>query len=184
MTSIEPWHDIEPPLAGDEAAALLGSLDRMRGTFAWKAWGLDAGQLQTTVGASSMTMGGLLKHLALVEDNKFSQVLGDDVGDPVWREGDWDADPDWEWHSAASDPPERLYALWLGAAERSRAVLREQLADGGLDQLVTGITDDEGNSPNLRRWIVDVIEEYSRHTGHADLLRESIDGRVGEDPPR
>jgi hypothetical protein len=57
------------------------------------------------------------------------------------------------------------------------------LASGGLDQPVTGISLDDGSHPNLRRWLMDVIEEYSRHTGHADLLREAIDGRVGEDPP-
>lgn len=184
MTTTEPWHGIEPPTATDEATALMASLDRMRGTFAWKAWGLDASQLQTKVGASSMTMAGLLKHLALVEDSHFAQPLGDDVGDPVWREGDWDADPDWEWHSALDDSPERLYSLWLDSTERSRAVMARVLPNGGLDQQVTVVSDDEGNHPNLRRWIVDLIEEYSRHTGHADLIREAIDGRVGEDPPQ
>lgn len=184
MSTTEPWQDIEPPIATDEATALLASLDRMRGTFAWKAWDLDAEALDRTVGASTMTLGGLLKHLALVEDTHFAQPLGDDVGDPVWREGDWDADPDWEWHSAADDDPQRLYALWLAATERSRAVMAQVLPNGGLDQPVTAVTDDEGNHPNLRRWIVDLIEEYSRHTGHADLIREAIDGRVGEDPPR
>lgn len=182
MTTTEPWHDIEPPLATDEATALLASLDRMRGTFAWKAWGLDAEALSATVGASTMTMGGLLKHLALIEDLHFAQPLGDDVGDPVWR--DRDADPDWEWHSAADDPPERLYSLWREATDRSRAVMAQVLPNGGLDQPVTAVADDDGNHPNLRRWIVDLIEEYSRHTGHADLIREAIDGRVGEDPPR
>lgn len=184
MTEKTPWDSIEPPLAGDEVAAMLGSLDRMRGTFAWKCWDLDAESMQTTVGVSAMTMGGLLKHLALVEDHKFSQTLGGHVGDDIWRSGDWDSDPDWEWNSASHDAPEQLYALWLGAVERSRAVMRQVLASGGLDQRVSGVTDEEGRSPNLRRWIMDAIEEYSRHTGHADLIREAIDGRVGEDPPQ
>lgn len=184
MTEKQPWDEIEPPLAGDEVAALLGSLDRMRGTFAWKCWDLSADALQTTVGTSTMTMGGLLKHLAFVEDHKFSQTLAGQVGDDVWRSGDWDADPDWEWHTAATDEPERLYALWLAAVERSRGVMRQVLPNGGLDQAVSGVTGDDGRSPNLRRWIMDVIEEYARHTGHADLIREAVDGRVGEDPPQ
>ena len=64
-----------PPLAGDETATLLGSLERQRATFAWKVGGLDAAGLQATVGVSTMTLGGLLKHLALVEDDYFSRRL-------------------------------------------------------------------------------------------------------------
>jgi hypothetical protein len=59
----------------------------------------------------------------------------------------------------------------------------EALADGGLDRLATGVTDDEGRAPSLRRIMIDLIEEYARHAGHADLIRESVDGLVGEDPP-
>jgi hypothetical protein len=94
-----------PPVAGDETATLLGSLDRQRAIFAWKCGGLDAAGLRATAAASSMTLGGLLKHLALVEDEYFShRLLGRDPG-PPWDAVDWDADPDWEWHSAAADPP-------------------------------------------------------------------------------
>jgi hypothetical protein len=72
--------------------------------------------------------------------------------------------------------------LWDGAVERSRARLDAALADGGLDQLVY-ISDADGHHPSLRRLLCDLIEEYGRHTGHADLIREAVDGRVGEDPP-
>jgi hypothetical protein len=65
----------EPPVAGDETATLIGSLERTRATFAWKCGGLDAAGMQATVGASSMTLGGLVKHLALVEDHYFSVRL-------------------------------------------------------------------------------------------------------------
>ncbi len=72
--------------------------------------------------------------------------------------------------------------FWDDAVERSRGRLAEALAEGGLDQLVHLSTDD-GRQPSLRRLLCDLIEEYGRHTGHADLLREAVDGLVGEDPP-
>jgi hypothetical protein len=173
----------EPPLAGDETATLLGSLERQRRTLAWKCGGLDAAGMRATVGASTITLGGLLKHLALVEADYFTWRLhGRDPG-PPWNSVDWDSDPNWDWHSAAEDTPEHLVSLWEDAVARSRSAITEALAGGGLDQLVKGITNDSGESPSLRRVLIDLIEEYSRHTGHADLIRESVDGLVGEDPP-
>jgi hypothetical protein len=173
----------EPPIAGDETATLLGSLERQRATLAWKCGGLDAAGMRATVGASSVTLGGLLKHLALVEDDYFSGRLhGRDLGAP-WSEGDWDTDPDWEWSSAAEDTPEQLMTLWQDSVIRSRSLVAEALADGGLDQLARRTWPD-GRAPSLRRILIDLIEEYARHVGHADLIRESVDGLVGEDPPR
>jgi len=172
----------EPPLAGDETATLLGSLERQRATFAWKCGGLDADGLSATVGVSSVTLGGLLKHLALVEDETFARkLLGQDPG-PPWDAVDWAADPDWEWHSAADDSPGQLMALWQDAVARSRSVVSEALAGGGLGQLGR-FTGSRGESPSLRRILIDLIEEYARHVGHADLIRESVDGLTGEDPP-
>jgi hypothetical protein len=78
--------------------------------------------------------------------------------------------------------PDDLYALWDGAVVRSRARLDTALADGGLDQLVH-VADDEGRHASLRRLVCDLIEEYGRHAGHAEPLREAVDGLVGEDPP-
>ena len=174
-----PW---EPPLAGTEAEHLVGALDRLRTTFRWKADGLDAAGLQTRIGASSLTLGGLLKHLAFVEDYTFTVKLrGDPPGDP-WNPSAWDDDQDWEFTSAAHDGPTQLYALWDGAVERSRARLDAALADGGLEQLVH-LSWPDGRRASLRRLVCDLVEEYGRHTGHADLLREAVDGVVGEDPP-
>ena len=172
----------EPPAAGDDTATMIGSLERQRRTFAWKAGGLDAAGMQATVGASTMTLGGLMKHLALVEDHYFSYRLhGRDPGAP-WNEIDWDADPDWEWRTAADDSPQALMELWQGAVSRSRASVAEALAAGGLDQ-PGKISWPDGRTPSLRRILADLIEEYARHVGHADLIRESVDGLVGEDPP-
>jgi hypothetical protein len=175
-----PW---EPPLAGTEAEHLIGALDRLRATFRWKADGLDSAGLRATVGASSLTLGGLLKHLAVQEEYMSTTKLrGEPLGDP-WDPSAWDDDDDWEFTSAAHDAPGDLYALWDGAVERSRNRLEAALADGGLDQLVhTGWPD--GRQVGLRRLVCDLIEEYGRHTGQADMIREAVDDRVGEDPPR
>src|SRR5207302_2482863 len=111
----------EPPLAADETATLLGFLEYQRATLAWKCGGLDAAGLRATVAASSMTLGGMLKHLALVEDYWFSQRLHGRETVPPWDTADWDADPDWEWHSAAEDAPEQLVAFWQEGVARSRS---------------------------------------------------------------
>jgi uncharacterized damage-inducible protein DinB len=179
MTDVDEHGRPEPPLAADEVATLLGYLDYQRATLAWKARGLDAAGLRATVGASSMTLGGLLKHMALVEESWFSRRLHARDRQPPWDTVDWQADPDWEWHSAAEDTPEQLFALWQGAVARSRSLVAEALADGGLEQLAKRGWPD-GRLPSLRWILCHMIEEYARHNGHADLLRESVDGQTGE----
>jgi uncharacterized damage-inducible protein DinB len=169
----------EAPLTADEIETLLGFLDYQRATLAWKCSGLDGDGLRATVGASSMTLGGLLKHLAYVEADWFSRWLRGQERQPPWDTVDWKADPDWEWNSAAQDPPEHLVALWEDAVARSRALVAEALADGGLGQLARRRWPD-GQAPSLRWILVHMIEEYARHNGHADLLRESVDGMTGE----
>ncbi len=179
MTDLDEHGRPEPPLASDETATLLGFLDYQRATLAWKCSGLDAAGLQATVAPSSMTLGGLLKHLAYVEDHWFSRWLhGRDRGAP-WDTVDWAADPDWDWNSAAEDTPEELRRLWQDAVDRSRSLIAEALADGGLDQLARRNWP-SGEAPSLRWILVHMIEEYARHNGHADLLRESVDGLTGE----
>jgi hypothetical protein len=166
--------------APDEIEALVGTLHRNRRTFAWKTGGLDADAIRRTLGPSRMTLGGLVKHLALVEDHYFThQLLGRDYP-AVWAP--MAEDDDWDWTSAADDSPEEVRTLWLQAVVRSEAALDEALAEGGLDRRLA--ISDWDERPNLRRVLVDMIEEYARHTGHADLIRESIDGLVGEDAPR
>jgi hypothetical protein len=172
-----PW---EPPVAATEAEHLVGALDRLRTTFRWKVDGLDDAGLKQSLGPSSLTLAGLLKHLALVEDHASTVRLnGAPIGEP-W-ETSWEGD-DWEFTSAASDAAADLYRLWDGAVERARARFRTALDDGGPGQLVN-LTWPDGRQASLRRLLCDLIEEYGRHTGHADLLREAVDGRVGEDPP-
>lgn len=171
----------EPPIAGDEVGSLLGSLERQRATLAWKCGGLDAAGMCATLGPSTMTLAGLLKHLAFVEDVYFTWRLHGRDFTVHWPGIDLD-DPEWVWSSATSDDPEALRAHWRAATDRSRAAVAEALEHGGLDQRVAVSDGDE--APSLRRVVVDLIEEYARHVGHADLLREAADGLVGEDPPR
>jgi len=169
----------EPPEAAGETATILGFLEYQRATFAWKCAGLDAAGLGATVGVSTMTLGGMLKHLALVESTWFSRSLYGRDRLPPWDAVDWTADPDWDWHSAADDSPEQLFALWEGAVAKSRTLVADALAAGGLEQPAKRTWPD-GRAPSLRWILVHMIEEYARHNGHADLLRESIDGSTGE----
>jgi uncharacterized damage-inducible protein DinB len=179
MTDVDEHGRPEPPVAADESATLLGFLDFQRATLAWKCEGLGAAGLNVTVGPSSMTLGGLLKHLAYVEDLWFSRFLDGRDKAPPWDTVDWKADPDWDWHSAAEDSPEQLVALWQDAVARSRALVDQALADGGPDRLARRTWPD-GRAPSLRWILCHMIEEYARHNGHADLLRESVDGQTGE----
>lgn len=174
----------EPPMPSpSEPEMLLYALDRTRRTFAWKCGGLDEAGLRRALPPSTMTLGGLLKHLALVEDHYTATALtGEPMGEP-WDGVDVTEWPDWEWRSAARDSATDLYALWDRAVDRSRRAVAQLLATGGLDQ-PTKLMAAEGSPLNLRRVLVDLHEEYARHVGHADLLREAIDGLVGEDAPR
>jgi uncharacterized damage-inducible protein DinB len=179
MTVMDEQGRAEPPVDADEVDTLLGYLDYQRATLAWKTRGLGRAALATTVAASSMTLGGILKHLAYVEDNWFSRVLHDRERQPPWDAVDWSADQDWDWLSAADDTSEQLLALWQESVDRSRQGVAEALPAGGFDQLARRGWPD-GRSPSLRWIVVHMIEEYARHNGHADLLREAIDGETGE----
>lgn len=142
MTEImAPW---EPPITGTDAEQLVGSLDRLRATFRWKTDGLDLEQLTARIPSSELSLGVLLKHLALVEDD-----------------------------------------VMCGRFAGEAPVLGSQVPEGrDIGEWQFGIDDGESaQRPSLRRHVCDLLEEYGRHTGHADLLREAIDGRVGEDPP-
>jgi uncharacterized damage-inducible protein DinB len=180
MTDLDEQGRPEPPLAADETATILGFLDFQRATLAWKCSGLDAAGLTATTAASSITLGGLLKHLANVEDLWCSRRLHGRDPAPPWDAVDWKADPDWDWHSAAEDTPEHLMTLWQDAVARSRSLVAEALADGGLERPAAWIDDWYGVAPSLRWILVHMIEEYARHNGHADLIRESVDGLTGE----
>ena len=180
MTVVDDHGRPEPPLAADETGTLLGFLDYQRATLDWKTRGLDLAGLGVTVAASTMTLGGLLKHMAYVEDLWFSRRLHGRDAQAPWDTVDWKADPDWDWHSAANDSPEALRQLWQDAVTRSRTLVTQALTEGGLSRPASVIDTFHGVAPSLRWIVVHMIEEYARHNGHADLLREAIDGETGE----
>jgi Protein of unknown function (DUF664) len=167
----------EPALQGSEADLMRGFLDYQRATFVHKIAGLDRVQFGQRIATSQLTLAGLTKHLALVEDSWFQdRFLGLDAPEP-WASAPFDDDPDWEFHSALDDEPDYLVGLYEAACDRSRRAV-----DGAprLDQLSAQADRKTGERLNLRWIMLHLIEETARHNGHADLLREAIDGAVGE----
>ena len=169
---------VSPPTQGPEYAQLRLRLDFHRATLRGKSEGLTQEQLAQTHAPSTLSLGGLLKHLALVEDWWFSAVLlGNEDAEP-WRGVDFDVDPDWEFRTAADDSPEELHRLFDEAIAASNAIL-DEIGDD-LDRLSVRKGRRQGTHFDLRWIILHMLEEYARHNGHADLIRESIDGVTGE----
>ncbi|HEY2640700.1 MAG TPA: DUF664 domain-containing protein [Streptosporangiaceae bacterium] len=169
--------------ARGEVGSVLAVLERNRRTFAWKTSGLDEAGLSATTAASAMTLGGLVMHVALVEADWLAvKLAGQGYGSP-WDAVDFDADPDWEWRTGALDPPADVYAVWRDAVDRSRSLVTDVIKERGLDGPAS-FTRPDGRTPTVRDMLLDMIEEYARHTGHADVLREAVDGRVGEGAPQ
>jgi len=168
----------EPPPAADEVTTLRAFLDFQRDVLRRKTEGLTVDELSRPLPPTTMTLGGLLKHLAVVEvDWVTGDLHGRELGEP-WASVDWDADPDWEWHSARFDTPEELRAIFDDAVREADRGIDEGLALGGLGLLAQ--REGRHGRVNLRWILVHLIEEYARHLGHADLLREAIDGSVGD----
>ncbi len=166
----------EPPLDGREVETLLGFLDYQRATLAWKCAGLDDEQLRAHLHPTSMTLGGMLEHLARVEDSWFSEVVAEADELEPWASMPWAA----EWETAGTRTGQELRQLWAESVARSRRVVAAQLAAGEHALGATHPAWGGRGRPSLRSVLVHMIEEYARHNGHADLLRESIDGATGE----
>lgn len=172
MTSAD---GLDPFLHTTELETLSLFLDSHRSTLLATVEGLTKAQLAQRVAPSSLTLAGLVKHLAYVEDWWFvNRFLGDRTTEP-FASAPFDEDPDWEFHSATDDEPDALVALYTSACERSRGVVRRA---GDLDA-TSAATGRDGEGRYSLRWIMlHMIEETARHNGHADLLREAIDGRT------
>ena len=169
---------VEPPLQAGEARTAMGYLDYQRATLAWKARGLGEEGLRARVPSSELSLGGLLGHMALVEEHWLSYWLaGNEVGEP-WAAVEWEADEDWDFHLADREAPEDVWALWNRAVRCSRAFVAGALARDGMS--TPSAREHEGIRQPLRWILLHMIEEYARHNGHADLLREAVDGQTGE----
>ncbi|MGO1511551.1 MAG: DinB family protein [Actinomycetaceae bacterium] len=174
----------DPPTGLGEAETILGFLDYLRGAIDWKTRDLGPEQLEATLPPSSMTLGGLFTHLAFVEDFWCTYGLrGEPVPTGATPE-QWAADPDLDWHAARGRDRTALRAEWLGAVDRSRRSVAEVIAGAdGEDPLGTPVHHNvhgDDPAPTLRWVLVHMVEEYARHAGHADLLREAVDGDTGE----
>jgi uncharacterized damage-inducible protein DinB len=161
------------PQLGDERATLNQYLRGQRLTLQVKCDGLDAGQLaRRAVEPSTMSLLGLVRHLAEVERAWFRRRF---AGLDVPKRYQSEADPDGDFNGAVADPAvvEEAWAAW-----REEVAFAEQFAqDHDLDFVGS---DSAGEPVSLRELLVHMVEEYARHNGHADLLRERIDGRIGE----
>jgi uncharacterized damage-inducible protein DinB len=167
---------IETPKSGPELAQLTAFLDFQRETVLLKTEGLSAEQLAQPLPPSSLTLGGLLNHLALVEDSWFRVRFAGLPDDEPWAGIDWAADPDHEFRTAAELTPDELRERYRETCARSREVVA---AADSLDQLSVE-RQRNGEHFDLRWMLLHLIEETARHAGHADLLREAVDGTVGE----
>jgi uncharacterized damage-inducible protein DinB len=165
----------KPDPSGSELEQLTRFLDFQRETILHKTAGLTRDQLARPLPPSPLTLAGLLNHLAMVEDWWFRmRFLGLPAAEE-WAGADWDADPDWDFHTAVDLEPDELRRRYGEACARSRAVVADV---GDLDRLSV-TTMSNGRHWDLRWVLLHMIEETARHAGHADLLREAIDGTVG-----
>jgi uncharacterized damage-inducible protein DinB len=165
----------ERPVAGPEAETLHGFLDAQRDLILWKIEGLDNEQLRRRMTPTGMSLLGLVKHLAYVEDGWFRQTFAgkEPLPDLLWNKDD----PAMDWRIEPHETTDEILSIYKKAIAESRAIARA--AD--LDQLSVIKTGRRGHLS--MRWILlHMIEEVSRHLGHADIMRESIDGAVGDYP--
>jgi uncharacterized damage-inducible protein DinB len=158
-----------------ERATLTNFLTAYRQTLELKCHGLDAEQMaRRSVPPSNMSLLGLIRHMAGVEQYWFRQVLS---GEDVPRRYRTTEDRDADFNGAAADPAvvEEAWVAW-----REESAYAESCVENFEDLGTTVTLGEEENSISVREVLVHMIEEYARHCGHADLLRERIDGRVGQ----
>ncbi len=162
---------VGPPLRGDERETLRGFLDYHRETLAMKCDGLSDEELRRlSVPPSTLSLLGLVRHMAEVERTWFRRVIdGEDIP-LVWSStGDFQ-----EAYDARDASRAEAFTVWEREVEHARRIEREAES---LD--VTGHQASWGEDVSLRLVMLHLIHEYARHNGHADLLREAIDGTVG-----
>jgi uncharacterized damage-inducible protein DinB len=167
----DPRAAYEPPLTGSEREILTGFLDWHRATLEHKCGGLDDEQLRTQASPpSTLSLLGLVRHLAEVERSWFRRVIGgEDLGLIYSDSGDYQAS-----YAAAGADVAEAFTTWRAEVARARDIAN------GADLDATGVHWRNDETFSLRWVLVHMIEEYARHNGHADFLREAIDGRTGE----
>lgn len=165
-----------PPSEATELEMLTSFLDYYRAVIVDKASGLTADQLNIRLEPSELTLGGIVHHLAWAESTWFMvRFAGEPPGEP-WVSAPFDADRDWEFHEAAFLAPQVIIDRYRHECARSRHAVA---AADSLEQLSVRPASN-GELRSLRWILVHMIEETARHAGHADLIRESIDGETGD----
>lgn len=167
---------IDPDRGGSELALLGQYLDYQRETILSKTDGLTRVQLAQQHAPSELTLAGLLYHLSLVEEDWLEVRFSGLPDREPWAGVDWKADPNWEFRTSRDLEPDTLQSRYRDACERSRHIVS---GAAGLDQLSVQALRD-GRHFSLRWVLLHLIEETARHAGHADFLREAIDGKIGE----
>jgi hypothetical protein len=165
------------PQAASERDALSQYLDYQRETILLKTDGLTKEQLAAKIPTSDLTLAGILYHLAGVEEGWFEVNYLDLPERDDFKDVDWKADPNYEFRTAVDMEPDHLRRRYLDACDRARQVVAGAVS---LDQLSASPRLINGKPYTLRWVMLHLIEETARHAGHADLLREAIDGTVGE----
>jgi uncharacterized damage-inducible protein DinB len=161
------------PKSADERTMLNAFLDYYRAAMFDIADGLDADQMRQRLEPSTLTIGGLLHHLAVVEDWWFNEVLADNPASEPWASAPWDEDRDWDFTVSAELDPDLIRQRYHDAIDTSREL---EAAVDSLD--FTTVKERDGEPFSLRWILVHMIEETARHAGHGDLIRESIDGKT------
>ncbi|MGW7265109.1 DinB family protein [Streptomyces sp. NPDC054842] len=179
MSDIVDQNVVRPErvLSGPWPTVIASNLDHHRATFLWKCEGLpDALLRQRAVPSSALTLLGLMRHLQGVERAWFQRTLADVAAPPYfpYRTYVTAAGDDW-FDEADPTPADVVYEDYLSACEESRKVFAHVTADPGRP-----VSSPEFGTTDVRFVLEHVIEEYARHVGHADLLREAIDGATGE----
>jgi uncharacterized damage-inducible protein DinB len=165
----------EGPNVAPERVAMETLLDHHRVTLLWKCGGLTGEQLAArTVPTSTMSLLGLVRHLSDVERSWFRRRIAGEAIDPLY----WsDASPDGDFDDLDPAGAEADFATYAAEVEAARAVLAAHRYD---DTFVARHSDGTEETIDIRTLVLHMIEEYARHNGHADLLREAIDGTTGE----
>lgn len=148
-------------------------LDYYRAAMFDIADGLDATQMSQRLEPSTLTIGGLLHHLAIVEEWWFNEVLANNPQSEPWASAPWEDDRDWDFTVASELDPDVIRDRYREAIEVSRRLESEAES---LD--VVSVKERDGEPFSLRWILVHMIEETARHAGHGDLIRESIDGKT------
>ena len=173
MKQPPPLDRRDPPEAASEKDMLAAFLDYHRATLLWKADGLSDHDLRRPMTPSGVTLLGMIKHLAYVERWWFQAVfLGEQVYFP-----ESETDPDIEWRIAPDESAKTVLDLYRTECERSRRIVAAADLD---DRARAPRTQPPGGEQSLRWIVIHMIEETARHNGHADIMREAIDGSTGE----